>query len=224
VRIVKNEARHLGHLGAVRAGAVDHAPQPARQRRVFAAIHHTVIQPAGMEAEAAIERLAEAQTRTEGQVSRLVANLEDLNRRAGRWIEADYRDKVGAYFGQILKRARAVSPVTIEDTLEAQLSQADFSDVLLIDVLVNGRLRQDPADREVWLAVEVSPVVDQEDVARAVRRAAHLRQAGLPAIPVVAGEDMTRGAERAVALDAVLVLQNGHRDHWEEALARYVSA
>jgi hypothetical protein len=72
--------------------------------------------------------------------------------------------------------------------------------------------------------VEVSAVVDQEDVDRAVRRAEALRQAGLPVIPTVAGEDVTRGGQDAAQEDHVLLLQDGKAQFWEEALTAVLRA
>ncbi len=91
--------------------------------------------------EETVQRLAEAQVRTERQVQRMAANLEVLNRRSGRWLEAEYREKAGAYFGEILRRVRTESPVFLEDVLESHLATADFADVLQIDALVKGTLR-----------------------------------------------------------------------------------
>ncbi len=67
--------------------------------------------------------------------------------------------------------------------------------MLRLDLLVCGPPRQRPDVLEVWPAAEISAVVDQGDVERAQRRAEHLRRAGYRAIPVVAGERLTRGAK-----------------------------
>jgi hypothetical protein len=133
-------------------------------------------------------------------------------------LEAKYRDKAFAFFGSLLRRTRVVSLVELEDLLEAHLSPRMMRDLLPLDLLVRGRPRERKDAPEVYLAVEVSVVVDQEDVDRAVRRAEVLRQAGLPVIPTVAGEDVTRGGQDAAQEDHVLLLQDGKVQFWEEAL------
>ena len=62
--------------------------------------------------------------------------------------------------------------------------------------------------------MEVSAVIDRENVVRARRRAALLQQAGYRAIPVVAGEKATQGAEEEVHLHKVAMLQNGRSLLW----------
>ncbi len=179
--------------------------------------------------EEAIERLTAAQTRTEEQIRELAAaqartastleRVQDrLGRLIGRQLEWDYRDKAYAYFGHLLRRVQVVSVQEIEDRLQAHLSEEQIFDLILLDALVRGQPRQQP-DAEVWLALEVSAVVEPYDVERAGRRAAALRRAGYRAIPTVAGEQITSEAEQAARADHVLVLQDGQVRFWEEALA-----
>ncbi len=193
--------------------------------------------------EAAVERLAAAKARTEERVARLEAAVERLvaavealveqvreltrtqewitNRLAGlrgRVLELDYERKAGAYFGPLLQRLRVVSPHTLEDELQAHLSREEFQEVLQLDLLLSGQPRYHPEKPEVWLAVEISAVVDREDVSRARRRAALLCQAGYRAIPVVAGEQVTLGGEEEVRQHNVVLFQDGRARFWEEAL------
>ena len=92
---------------------------------------------------------------------------------------------------------------------------------------VNGRqttLAKPCAGRRVvddlWLAVEVSTVVDRSDVERARRRAAALRTAGYKAVAVVAGHDRTADAADRAAEAQVVVFQNGSIDNWDSALSQ----
>lgn len=189
--------------------------------------------------ELVVERLVETQRDLVDQISKLTDRMDKLTDRMdgladqvskltdkvgkldGRSLELTYREKADAYFGPLLRRLRVVSLRTLEDTLEAHLSQDEFRDVLLLDLLISGQPRHQPEVSEVWLAVEASVVVDAEDVARAQRRAALLRQAGYRAIPVVAGEQMTLGAEAEARLHQVVVLQDGRSFFWNEALATW---
>jgi hypothetical protein len=161
----------------------------------------------------AIERLAEAQARADTRIGRL----------DGRLLELTYREKAGAYFGPLLRRMRVVAPQSLEDKLEEQLSPEEFQDVLQTDLVVSGRLRRPPLDTELWLAIEVSSAIDGHDVVRARRRAAALRRAGYPAVPVVAGERLTAEGEGEAGRDPVAIMLDGRVLHWDEALAALAS-
>jgi hypothetical protein len=177
--------------------------------------------------ERVIYDLAEAQRRTEDRLGsladaywRTTNTVGDLK---GRVLEITYRDKASAYFGPLLRRLRVVAPYSLEETLETYLSPEEFKDLLLLDLLVSGQPRHDRTLPEVWLAIEISAVVDQEDVDRARRRAMLLRQVGYRAIPVVAGEQATLGAEAAARQHNVAMLQDGRIFLWEEALRSWVA-
>ena len=178
--------------------------------------------------EQRVEELAQAQARTEETVRNLVAGQARLERDMGRlkgWqLEHTYQAKAYAYFGLLLRRARAVPLAEIEEELEQHLSDQEMADLIPLDLLVRGQPRRRPDAPEVWLAVEISAVVDRYDVERAQRRAALLRRAGYLAIPTVAGEDITRGADQKVREERVLTLQDGHHEFWEEALQAALSA
>ena len=95
--------------------------------------------------------------------------------------------------------------------------------MLRLDLLVRGRLRGAADEPEVWLAVEVSAVVNGHDVERASRRARLLRKAGFPAIPVAAGEEITEDAEDLAKIERVALMRDGSILFWEEALEAYPS-
>ena len=108
---------------------------------------------------------------------------------------------------------------TLEDVLEAALTRDEFDGLLLLDLLVTGVVRYASESPEVWLAVEISSVVDKGDVSRAVHRADLLRRAGYLAVPVVACESVTVGGERAAQEQNVVLLQDGRVEFWKEAVA-----
>lgn len=176
------------------------------------------------------ERLAQlemtVQKLTE-QVAKLVEvqqNMaDDIGGLKGRMLELTYRSKAGAYFGPLLRRMRLVEPHTLENTLETRLTAEEFRDVLRLDLLISGEPRQQSDTAEIWLAVEVSSVIDQYDVDRADRRASVLRKAGYRVVPVVAGENTTQGAEVACYNQNVLLLQDGHIKFWSEALSTWAN-
>jgi hypothetical protein len=104
------------------------------------------------------------------------------------------------------------------ELVEDRVSADELQEVLRTDLIVRGRLIRSLDRPEVWLAVEVSCVVDRDDVQRAERRADILRRAGLTAIPVVAGLDATDGAETEAKARHVAMLQNGTGLFWDEAI------
>ena len=170
--------------------------------------------------EEAVRQLLEFQARAEKTMARLEARQ---NKMLGEQLERRYRDRAYSYFGYILRKARAVSLYDLEPVLEEHLSQEEMEDLLLLDVLVHGYPRHHPDAPEVWLAIEVSSVVDRNDVQRAQRRAAILRKAGYCVIPAVAGENVTRGGEDEARNRSVFLMRDGHRQFWEEALAQALS-
>lgn len=172
--------------------------------------------------EEVVEQLAQAQRRTEQRVEELAEaqrrTADTVGDLKGRALEAAYRDKAVAYFGRWLLRPQVVDMNSLWETLEARLPEEALNDIILLDLVVRGRPRKTPAGKDVWLAVEVSAVVDRADVARARRRAALLQQAGYRVIPVVAGESATSGAEEEVRLHKLAMLQDGRSFFWEQAL------
>lgn len=72
---------------------------------------------------------------------------------------------------------------------------------------------------ELWLAVEISGVVDQNDVKRAKRRADLLTKAGLTVLPVAAGREVTKGAVALAGEMGVLLQRDGGLLYIDEAIA-----
>ena len=164
--------------------------------------------------EQRVNELAEAQKRTELSLQKLIDRVAS---NSGKLLEIEYRDKAYAYFGSLLRRVKVVPLVELESDLEERLSDAEIVDLAPLDLLVRGRVRN--REGEVWLAVEVSAVVDANDVRRASRRAALLRKAGYAAVAVAAGEQLTDGALQEAHETPTLLVQDGRRQNWEEALA-----
>ena len=182
-----------------------------------------------------VDELTEAQKRTEQRVNELTEaqkrtelNLQRLTDRVGQisgdLLELKYRTKAPSYFGRILRQARAVDFPELEPLVEERLTREQLEDLLLLDLLVRGRLRQpsqpSQSDAEVWLAVEVSSVVDREDVERARRRAGWMRQAGLVVLPVAAGHAVTAGGHEVAAANGVIIQLDGQIELLDEALQR----
>ncbi len=108
--------------------------------------------------------------------------------------------------------------------MEPRLPQPEYLDLLRADLLMRGQPRDRQEIPEVWVAVEVSAVVDQGDVERAVRRAGYLRKAGYVALPAVAGEQATEGAEDMARQEGALMILDGSIAFWEEAFVQALAA
>ena len=127
---------------------------------------------------------------------RLIIDVADLK---GERLERRYRERAPAYFGGLIRRARALTTEDLDELLEpavdrGHLSEDEAKEVLYSDVVVRGRRRED--DSEVYLVVEVSSGVGPGDVERAARRAEILSRSGVAALAVVAGERITADASR----------------------------
>jgi len=171
--------------------------------------------------------LAEAQRRTEERLEQLIVRFEEAQRRnddqfadiRGRLLEIEYRDKVGAIFGSRLRRPQVVDGGDLWEMLEARLDKAEIRQVVASDLVVRGRLPPQSGGSELWLAVEVSSVVDRYDVERAAQRAALLRKAGLAALGAVAGRRLTQGASALADELRVVISESGDLLGWDEALS-----
>jgi hypothetical protein len=172
--------------------------------------------------EERLDQLTQAQARTEeklGDLIEVVSNMRDTQGALrGEVLELTYRRRVGTYFGPLLRRVRVVSPIEIEDDLEAHLSGDEFRDLLRVDLVVSGYPRHLADVPRVWIAVEISGVVDRHDVERAQRRASLLSKAAYPALPAVAGENITEGARTMAEEERVLLVLNGYTALWDQAL------
>jgi len=160
-------------------------------------------------------QLAESQLRIQEQLIGIKDELADVR---GRQLELEYRIKAAAFFGGWLRKPTVVEISDIWDQLEEHLDEIDMRRLTAVDLIVRGQLPKKRGGGEVWLAVEVSNVVDLNDVERAIERAALLRRAGLPAIPVVGGKRLTRGAAASVAERRVVLSKGGELVGWDEML------
>src|SRR5881397_1221972 len=127
---------------------------------------------------------------------RLIIDVADLK---GDSLERRYRERAPAYFGGLIRRARALTTEDLDELLEpavdlGRLTEDEAKEVLHSDVVVRGRRRED--DSEVYLVVEVSSGVGPGDVERAARRAEILSRSGVAALAVVAGKRITADASR----------------------------
>lgn len=167
-----------------------------------------------------IRTLKENQHTMQGDIRRLDNRVAQL---AGDSLEERYSKHAAAYLGRALRKVKAFKPYVMEDQFRAKLSESDYEDLLLVDLLVRG-IPKGHKGIHVWLAFEISVVVDRKDVERAIRRAEILRRCDFISIPAVAGESLTEGAEILAAAREVVVVTNGKIGNWKEALTRALEA
>lgn len=179
--------------------------------------------------EATLQRLAEAQAQTQGelrnlaermvqltaQVDRLTAQVDRLagvvGTLQGESLERRYRERAPASFDDLLRGIQVLSSEALAALLDEAQSRGTVSrderrHLLEADVVVRGRRWED--EGEAYLAVEVSSVVDESDVRLAQQRAELLaRVTGMPTVAAVAGVTITPLAEQmAKALQVWRVL------------------
>ncbi|QJA06511.1 hypothetical protein FVE67_06735 [Thermosulfurimonas marina] len=141
-----------------------------------------------------LERDMEELKRDVKQLKKDVARLKGDN------FERKVREKVPSYFGRILLRCRVIAAEEVAELVdeafeEGRITEEERLEVLRLDVLVKGKLKESRV--EACLAAEVSLTVDVEDVERAARRDEVLnRLLDCPVLPVVIGERITEGARR----------------------------
>ncbi len=177
-----------------------------------------------------VRGLAEAQRRTEERlnelartVERLIVSVHTLQNQMsevrGKLLEMEYRDKAVSYFGAWARKPRVVSLNDVWDALEEHLSQEELDRLIWLDLLIAGQMHRKWGSGEIWLAVEVSNVIDKRDIERAVDRAGLLRKAGFRAVPVVAGHAMANDdLADEIAAQRIAALLNGSKVGWEQAL------
>jgi predicted nuclease with TOPRIM domain len=127
----------------------------------------------------------------ETRTGRVETNVAKLN---GRDLERLLRERPFVYLSRFALRLKAIGDaelaVLLEDAVERELlTEEEAEDAKLLDAVARGRRRTDAVP--IYLAIEVSIVIDQHDLERSVRRAAIVEKAsGVPTMPVVAGESI----------------------------------
>jgi len=128
-----------------------------------------------------VGELAEAQKRTEETLQRLSVRVDKV---VGDCFEQKFRDRLPAYLGLDLRRARLVDIGELIDRIESRVTDSELADLLRADAIASGVI----GGEGFHLVIEASVTADAEDVIRAKRRAGVLEKAGLRVIPLVACE------------------------------------
>jgi hypothetical protein len=140
---------------------------------------------------------------------RIQRNTDDIAELKGKSLEREYRDKARSIFGRYFRSVAVIDWIDLEDPLEAvaPLSDAERTELSVVDLLVRGRRRTDGQD--TVLVIEVSWTITHYDVERAVRRAEIFRQRGFTATPTVAGSEISPEVQLAAQQAGCAVVLNG---------------
>jgi hypothetical protein len=159
--------------------------------------------------DAALAKLAEAQARTEAKLEQLVEIVTKLvirsDRHEGDLLELRFRDRLPSYLGRLLRKARVIEAADLIDTIEPTVGIVAVDDFLRADVVATGMLDGSPT----YLVGEISYTADEDDVMRAARRTACLRKAGVPAIGLVACEQISPQTSEYALKQGVFVWVDG---------------
>ncbi len=234
-RLEEGQAALVGRMDRVEAALAELAARQAQTEAALATLTQRVDELAARQAqtEAALRELAERQAVVETTLAGLIERSDrlealhiglrrDVDELKGWALETRYERRLPSILGRLLRRAEVATPISFLEAIEDRLSQEAFEELRNADLLVRARLRDDP-QRTVWLVVEVSAAVDPNDVARATRRAALLRETGEFALPVVAGARVTAEAEALLDVQPVVFVQDGTVAGWERALTHWES-
>ncbi len=142
-----------------------------------------------------LERDAEGLKQDFAGLKKDVGELKgDVGRLKGMSKEISFRQKASSYLGALLKGGRDASELVNEILNEAEEKgliepqEADYvraADLLWVGTIRRGRF----AKEQIIVVGEISWVVDEQDVKRALEKAKILKRAGAWAVPFVVGEE-----------------------------------
>jgi hypothetical protein len=150
-------------------------------------------------------------------VRNLKIDVADLK---GSDLERMVRERPFVYLSRFARRLRQVSDAELGEIVEnaidrEDISEAEGEEIKRVDSVAYGRRKRDGVN--AYLAVEVSSVIDQHDVSRAVQRSVLLsRAAGQAAMPIVAGKMIPQPIRVAIEQEnggwVVLPSENGESE------------
>ena len=155
------------------------------------------------ESTARMDRYAEERAESDRRLDRQIAESQ---------VEDRFRERPSAYLRSFFRRARAYTDREFDKLLDSgrergAITEDDWEEVRLADVVVHGRRRDDGT--EVFLVVEISWGVGLHDLERAVRRAGILGRLVAPVLPVVAGRGVTAEARSRCDAEGVWLVLDG---------------
>lgn len=177
--------------------------------------HQTEAQLAALAQE--VQRFVEEQRQLTDHVARVEYRLQRVEDRLGSlWgheMERKYRERATAYFGRLLSAVEVLDTQVLGKVADQavradRLTWEERLELLWTDVVVRGK---NPEGQEVGFALEVSSVIDKNDVERALRRAELCSKTlGIPVYPAVAGEKVSEELAKFCQTRGVWLLLDGH--------------
>ncbi len=141
-------------------------------------------------------------------VEKLKIDVAELK---GENFERKVRERAPAYFGKLIRKCKVIGFEELAEILEkavdeGKITEEEKDDVLNIDVVVTGFLKED-RQQKVAIAAEVSVKVDKEDVERASKRKIVLENAlEIPVLSVSIGKEFSQSAKALAEKSDVILL------------------
>ncbi len=132
-------------------------------------------------------------------------------------LHAKYQQRIGSYWGKWSLRIKVVEVNSLED--DERIPEEAYNELLRLGLLAKGKIKYHPDRPDVWLAIEISTMVNIEDVTRVRQRADFLCQAGYPTLAVAWGPECSHAATDLAQQTKVVVMQDGGTlSGWDAAL------
>ncbi len=141
-------------------------------------------------------------------VEKLKIDVAELK---GENFERKVRERAPAYFGKLIRKCKVIGFEELAEILEkavdeGKITEEEKDDVLNIDVVVTGFLKED-RQQKVAIAAEVSVKVDKEDVERASKRKIVLENAlEIPVLSVSIGKEFSQSAKALAEKSDVILI------------------
>lgn len=141
-----------------------------------------------------------------------VAELKDtIAELKGEFLELRVRDRIGAFLGKLFSKIRLIDFSDFADILyeakeKGKIEEKEIYEALKIDAIAEAYMRK-PEKKKIYLAIEISYVVDKKDIERAASRAEIVSKAyEIECIPIALGKKTTKGAQSLSDRLTVLVI------------------
>lgn len=168
--------------------------------------------------EARLERVESRLERVEWRLERVENRLDVLAGKVGNLdgevLEVKFTARAARRFARLFRDVRLIEDTEFARRLqdhEASLAPSEWDDVLLLDALLEATSREDGS--KVFLAVEISRTVFEDDVVRADRRSRIVAQLGYANVRACVDGDAIDPAAKVLAerLNVLAVVQREAR-------------
>jgi len=146
------------------------------------------------------------------KIAFLTKELNDtVGKLKGYVLELILAKNIHSYLGNNFKGIKLLDPSHLSNDLysaleNGKISEEELQDVLYTDIIAKGKIKNTNEEVKI-IIIEVSYIIDEKDVERAIRRAEILRKAfEVKTVPVVAGTDITQRTKELVKEKGVLEL------------------